>query len=189
MINYTDLPTVKEYYGIEHTADDSVIANMIIPQVTAIIDQTCNQVIAAKDYLEIRDGSGAGFGLYEMSIRCYPVNSIASVTIDGTVIPPSPDGIQSGWVLPSAKMSVQLINYIFTQGQSNIRIAYNAGYTVIPAEIQAVALHLVGLKYQQRRRIGIASQGVSGQQTVYEKDHPNWVSKILQNFTNTANFS
>lgn len=135
------LADVKTWIGVA-TNDADAKLSPLIPQASAAILAELNRGgLLTTTYTERRDGTGGD----ELVLKNWPVLSVASVTIDGTVIPESLDGIQAGWMLddagpapPGRYQSIVLVSYRFTRARRNVVVVYTAGYGVV-AEPQTVA--------------------------------------------------
>jgi hypothetical protein len=96
---------------------------------------------AAQTVTDTLDGSGGD----KQFLREFPVQSVTSVSVFGSVVPPSTDGIMPGWVadaysvmlLPGTSIGGP-ISYSawlmplgrFPKGRQNVKVVYSAGYTV-----------------------------------------------------------
>lgn len=174
----TTLVNVKVWLNISVTTDDTLLTRLITAE-SMVIQSWLNRQITSQAYTETRDGTGAGVGQYEMVFGNYPVTAVASLTIDGTAIPLSSDGgiQQPGygfdatriWIAPvGSSVDARYSNqYFFTQGRANVVMAYTAGYSAIPFDIEQACIELIALRYRERDRIGQASKGMAGETTAF----------------------
>jgi hypothetical protein len=159
----------------------------LISQVSGSLDAYLSRNIGSQSYTEILDGNdGGGYGATRLYLSNQPVVSVASLTIDGTVIPASPDGIQAGyWIVDG--MMLELISYWFTPGKGNVKVTYTAGFAVIPPALENVAMEIVGQRLKERGRIGITSESDGrGMNRSYKDEMPAWCKTILNQFANVV---
>lgn len=174
MADLTTLANVKGYLNITNSTDDTLLSRLITAA-SSFIEKILSRTFTAANYNEFYDGNdGATFLL-----PYYPVNSITSVTIDTQVIPLAPDSISNGY--GSNVYGVFLRGYKFTKGYQNVQIAYNAGYSVIPLDIEDECIRLVALRYKYKDRIGVSGKGIGPEHVSYDmKDQADKVLSALR---------
>lgn len=143
MTTPSDLATlfaVKNWLGVTSAADDVLLGSLITAASRAIYAYLGRSAILPAAYSEWYDGRG----FYSLTLRRWPVISVASVVADGLSIPAAPvtplatGSYQSpGFLLrpwdgqPPGRLGVVTLNrYRFRRGQNNIGVAYSAGYQV-----------------------------------------------------------
>lgn len=180
MPSLCELSDVKEWLTIPATevSEDPLLERLI----GATSDDFLNCVnradlIPARNYTEYRQGNGS----QEIFLLHYPMNYVSSVSVDGTDIPASPDGIQSGyWFDPSNDpenaIKLTLLGFQFTDWRNwlqrafpgwtstssdlqnnNVIIEYNAGYAIdnVTDEAQAVpTVSTYTVRVDQSRHFG-----------------------------------
>lgn len=168
------LADVKGWLSIAATttSDDALLGRLITATSTDFLAEIGRYDFFAADYTEARRGvalenvplrvSSPYLVSHDLILRHWPVNSIASLVLDGATITASPDGIQSGYWLdpntdPESKNIVKLIDYVFTK-LSELTITYNAGYTSAPADVTQAVIEWVAARYRSRQSLGMASQ-------------------------------
>ena len=117
----TTLAEVKSWLSIA-TANDDVQLGRMVTAISQRIQSILNRSFFVTTQTERRNGTGTSM----MILKNYPVISVSSLTIDGTAIPLSPDGLQAGYMTDS--MGIYLIGYTFTMAQQNVVVVYNSGY-------------------------------------------------------------
>lgn len=124
------LATVKAWLTIATTTDDAMLMRLIT-SVSQYVQSWLNRTFAVKTVTEVRNGTGTQM----MVFVNYPVVSVASVTVDGVVIPLSPDGVQAGYTFDSR--CIYLLGYQFSMRQQGVKLVYTYGYQQ-NAEVQTI---------------------------------------------------
>jgi len=177
MGDLTTLANVKAWLSLTETTDDALLA-ALISAVSNYIQTWLNRTIIEAPYSEARNGIAGGDTLV---LANYPVQSVSSLTIDGQIIPQSPDYVASGYW--SDDIAVYLVGYRMTRGRGNVRLSYTAGYSSVPLELAQACTELVALRYSERDRIGHQSKSLAGETVSFMiKDFPPDVLTILNNY-------
>ncbi len=152
------------------------LINLLTESVSTMLESYCNRHFKVRDYTnEYHDGEGDVYVLTEE----YPINSVASLYDDvdrlfgdTTLIDPL------DYVIYSDIGKIQLINGattvfaggIFSTGEQNVKITYNAGYTVIPSDLKLITGEILSKKYKQfrDRRIGYSTLTSAGENMAIE---------------------
>ncbi len=97
----TTLAAVKSWASVTSTNDDAVLGALISQMSRRILTYLGRGPILPATIIEVRDGDD--FGRSEITLRRWPVVSVSSVSVDGTLVPKSGNpGSSSGWVLEQA---------------------------------------------------------------------------------------
>lgn len=155
------LSDVKIYLGIADLNSDSLLS----PLLEAASAWFCTEVgraILTASYTETLSGDGSTRAVLT---RDWPVTAVASVTIDGAVIPEATTADVDGWVLDGE--IVRLRGYQFTEGVKNVEITYTAGYATTPADVRQAVVEMTALKFRERLHVGTSSQTIAGQSATY----------------------
>ena len=172
------LTNVKQWLGVTTTTDDTLLQRLLTAA-SGYIQSWLNRTFASAGYTDTFDGNGKD----RLMLRNYPVTAVASVTIDGTVIPASTGVTVNGWLLDETGKMVILRNYWFNRGTQNIVISYTAGYATTPPEIEEACIELIGLRYRERDRIGQVSKAIGGETVSFtQKDMSDSIKTILNNY-------
>jgi hypothetical protein len=183
-IDLTTVADVKEYVKIEGTSGDDLL-QMIITGVsrywlTRTQRASLNSIVSLT---ERYDGPGG----QDLLLREFPIISIASVTVGGAPIPPSPDYIQSGWVINESQDGLALLgSYYFNRGRLNIGVNYQAGFTETPADISDAVIKQVAQNYKRRNTTDQAMVALpsGGGTTAYRSwEVPPDVERVIQNYS------
>ena len=157
------LAEVKAWLNIT-TANDDIQLQTLITQISAWADGYANRTLYTNSYVLTCDGRGET----RKVLPNWPVTAISSLVISGVTIPPSPDGLQPGFVFDTTQPRVTLIGYTFTRGQSNVVITYTAGFTTFPQQLVLAAKQLIAARYKGRSWTGKTSAGgLNGQSAAY----------------------
>jgi hypothetical protein len=177
----TDLTTVanvQQWLGLNPGTDDQLLARMVT-SISSTIQSWLNRKLVSMQFTESRDGHGGAV----MYFRDYPVTSVSSVVVDSQVIPASPNGdvTQPGYTFN--EIGLFLHGYRFNRGRGNVALAYTAGYTQIPSDIEQAVIETIAMRYRERDRIGQASKSIGGETVAFVvRDFPPDVMTLLQNY-------
>lgn len=172
----TTVDNVKAWLGISAATDDAIFARLV-SAVSQYAQTWLNRQIASAAYTETRDGRGRS----RMVFADYPVTAVSAVVIDGRSIPFSRDVFTPGYYFN--EIEVCLRGYLFTKGEGNVSLAYTAGYTVTPPELEQAIIETVALRYRERDRIGHASKSLQGETVAFTiTDFPKSAQTILNNY-------
>lgn len=94
-------------------------------------------------------------------LRQYPINSVSLITIDGTTI--YPDGSNTladlGLYIDNEISGGLFYDNIWTADTpNNITITYNAGYSIIPFDIEWAVISMIGRIFRQKGNEGLKSE-------------------------------
>jgi hypothetical protein len=124
------LAQLKAHLGVQSSADDILLASMISQISRAICTYLNRPFVLPRDVVDMFDGNGR----VKVQLRHWPVVSVASVSIDGRLIPRATSESDSGWILeagadapPGAMQMLMLRGGVFPRGWQNVSIAYRAG--------------------------------------------------------------
>jgi hypothetical protein len=151
------------YTGGGYAGISDQLLTRLIHAVSTFIQNYITRPIAAATYIETRNGLGQTV----MALKNAPVQSVASVSIDGRAIPPRPPlGATSlsycgGW--SNDDVAVYLSGYTFCRGAQNVVVTYTAGYSTTPPDIEQAAIDMIGDWFRYMNRIGKLSEGIEGQ--------------------------
>ena len=142
----TTLEAVYEQLSVEGSTDDTLIQNLI-DRYTDMFEKYCGvDSFLVADYTEYTDGNGS----VHMFVKNNPVNSITQIAVD------------SDWVwgadTTATASDYRIVGdrYIayktgFASGLQNVKIQYNAGWSVIPEDLEQALLMEVVRMYIRRK--------------------------------------
>jgi hypothetical protein len=135
--------------------------------------------VLAKDYAQKFNGAGKT----KLFLTNRPVNSVASLTINGRPIPPSTGDGVAGYVADSNQ--IYLTGYTFEKGVQNVHVSYNAGLATVPYDLEMACLKWVSFLYKEMPREGQSSKTLAGETVTYTvTDLPASVRAILDAYRN-----
>jgi hypothetical protein len=174
------LDQVKTFMGESGTAKDAVLSLLITGASSFIRGQVSRTLTAAA--FDIRR---SGRGTSAMQLPEYPILSVSLVEVDGRAIPAAPNWSAPGYSFDEEQ--IVLRGYAFTEGVSNVRVAFTAGYAEVPESISLACAELVTLKYKMRDKLDIASKSLANESISFNhRDMPSSVKTALQPFKRIA---
>jgi len=188
-IDFVTIDALLAWLGMQNPAPGAAALNL-----PALITNTSSDFMReigrtdfypAVDYTEVRDGDGD----VRMTLRHFPINTVASVTVSGTSLPPSPDKIQSGYYI-DADLDPEQRNQLWVNGgltdAAPVVVVYNAGYTTPPADAVQAVLEWIADRYTERTGTGKSSQRAAGGEHVsYEHGEdsiPPQVQRVIEKY-------
>lgn len=171
----TTLATLQSY--LLPGSNDNVLLQRLLTAASVAIEQYTNRDFVSQSYSDVFDGTGGRL----MMMPQYPITAVASVTINGTVIPPGDAYKTAGFYF--SKNAIMLNGYSFCQGYANVAIAWTAGYSPIPYDIEQFCIATVQYWLNDRQRGGESSRSMGGQTISYvTKDMPDLVKTGLNQY-------
>lgn len=145
----------KEILEITGNTEDEFIEQARL-EVEGKVKSFLNRDLEASDYIELYDGNGDE----ELSLNQFPINSVSKIEVymglDGSGDESWTEYVQAEeyerLVIPASKDKIYMIGACFPEGDQNIRITYNAGYEIIPYEIQQACKKLMLLYYSEVKK-------------------------------------
>jgi hypothetical protein len=129
----TTLATAYGWIGAPSGSDDATLAR-VISAISGRIQQFLSYQIASASYTRSFNGRGSRI----LTLPDRPVTAVASLTIDGIVIPQSVNR-SAGFLFD--ERSIGLVGfYQFCRGFQNVSAAYTAGYSATPPDIEQACL-------------------------------------------------
>ncbi|MGD8561226.1 MAG: head-tail connector protein [Desulfarculaceae bacterium] len=165
----TTLEALKTYLQISSDENDSFIESLI-EAVSAHFKAYTGRNLTARDYSSdpldqaydpdnaILDGSGHA----DLILPQYPLVSLSTLMIEGTEVDQASAGDNFGWTADRPAGVISLINGFFPRGRQNVRLAYQAGYQTVPADLSQAALEQTATRFQESAaghgRLGISAR-------------------------------
>lgn len=166
----TSLAKLKEYLGITVTTWDTFLEGLV-DAATAQAETYTNRNLKARDYSYDSDAAAYdpdnavldGNGLDRIVLPQYPIVSVTTLRIDTMEIEARSSLFSCGYVPDKASGIILLAGYLFTKGLRNIELAYNAGYSTVPANLEQAVIEQAAWLYKESN-VGSALLGVSSKQ-------------------------
>lgn len=168
-IDLTTLASLKTYLNINNTNDDTLLGSLITAA-SAWLGNVMNFTPAQASYTETRDGRNT----MALMLKQWPVVSVASLTIDGLVIPASVanpgGGYTDGYIVDDSRVLLRGTTYRFNKGYQNIAVSYTAGFNPIPFDLAQACNALCAFWYKRRDRIGVQTKTLGPENITFSMD-------------------
>jgi hypothetical protein len=182
MADLTTLSNAKQFLRITGTTDDALITRLVTA-CSEFIQTWLNKELSIQTYTEKFSGTGNQFHI----CGDYPITSITSVVVNDLSIPLSQNTNTAGYINDDEQIALQ--GYVFARGRLNCVITYQAGYSIIPPEIEQACLELIATKYKQIEHIEQSSKVVAGETVAFiTSDIPAFIKVTLKNYKKVISF-
>jgi len=159
---------------------DGVEIGRLITAISAEVEAWTGRQLLLQTFDETYDGRGST----RLMLRNWPIATVSLVSINGQTIPAG-STVQAGWYHDAKR--ILLNGWRFLPGAANVRIVYDAGFEVVPANLRRAVTELVAVRYRERPHTGVASQTLAQQTTSYlDQDMPPDVQRVLDGFRRVA---
>lgn len=173
---YTTLAVLKEHLGIESsdTSEDDFL-NQLIPEIEDALTTRFGRQLASTVYATEYQ-SGDGTEVLQLNQR--PVTAISAVSVDqkgywghGTDAFPSSSLLTLGTDFAPVTYAedentnfgqIHKLSGYWAEGKGNIKIAYTAGYTTIPPQVELLCNQLCALVRNSAEYGGLVESGKVG---------------------------
>lgn len=162
MADAADLVTfanAKSYLGLVDS--QSTLAGLLITAVSKRVIALTRRKIYAADYTEYIDGHGDDI----IILKQYPVNSITNIYLDSGRTFAAASALETtDYYLNSDEGIIQLYSKTTARGSKTIKVAYNAGYSTIPEDLQQAVFEALdwNMKRFEGSSIGTEMQSAGG---------------------------
>jgi hypothetical protein len=171
----TSIANVEQWLNLQSGCTDEALLVRLITAASGFIRTWCDRDFVSQSYTDTLDGKGAA----RMPLPNTPITAVASLAIDGNVIPPGDPVSTPGYFFTSTMLCLN--GYRFSRGMANVVVSYTAGFATVPPELEQACIELVAFRYRELDRIGVASKGMAGETTSFTiKDVPPSVRTILE---------
>lgn len=186
-LDLTTLAAVQLYLGSTAAANNDPIQTLITA-ISAWAMKYCNRDFRQTDYTETRNGRGQD----QMMVRQTPINTVATVAIDGVVLPLASGAPPTAGYAFDADSIYVFPPYQFTRNKQNTVIAYNAGWVTpgmsnagtppitLPLDLQQAVTEAVADRFKRRDSIGVLSKTLAGEVITYSQaDLPKSAAPVI----------
>lgn len=150
------LADLEEYANITIT-DHEPLLERLIDAATGLFETYTRRKLKARGFSYDSDSDDYdpdnaildGTGTDELALPQYPINSVATLRINETAIDARASLYNYGYVIDKAGGILRLTGYLFSKGMANIELAYNAGLSAIPDDLQQACIEQVVWMYKQ----------------------------------------
>ena len=144
------LSDVYEFLSVSGSDDDTLYQNLI-DRKTMEFENWCGlDSFYVYDYTEYYDGEGDSY----LFVKNFPINSIDEIASDSDWVWGTDTVIDSSDYRLVEKNYIAYKSY-FNPGLQNIKITYNAGYSVIPLDLKEALVEEVTRVYHRRKEIDV----------------------------------
>lgn len=126
LITAADAQAAMSAAGVSYSGD----VQQLVTEVSAQIQQYLSRAIPSQSFSVTLDGIGGK----RILLPNTPITAVSSLSVDGVAIPPAANATGSGFVF--SQTTVMLRGYDFCRGVQNIALAYTAGFTTVPQDLQ-----------------------------------------------------
>lgn len=177
----TSAAAAKAYLGVSGTTDDALFGTLVTAA-SQYVQAWLTRTIAATDYTQRFNGPGG----HQLVLPHLPINSVASLMIDGVAVPAC--AVEGGIGYRFDDVAIYLLGYTFTRGLQNVLITWNAGFATTPPDIAQATVELVAIVYRDRDRIGQLSKSLGNGETVsfFSGDLTPRVKTLLNQYKKTT---
>jgi len=163
----TSLANLKTYLNISGTTNNTFMETLV-DRATALMEEYTRRNLKARDYSydsdsEDYDKDNAVMDGNDRDVLILPqrpVNSLTTLRVNEQAIDESTGVYVCGWMIDKARGMVRLRCYLFTKGMDNIELAYNAGYSTVPDDLEQACIEQAAWMYKQSP-VGQGLLGVS----------------------------
>lgn len=125
MPNLTSLANVKSYLAITTTGSDALIS-ALIPRASQHVERWLGRSLP---YVVQTGKRLSGYGGPALVLPDKPIISVSAVSVDGTAIVESSDGIlDAGYTYEQGDGAIYLVGSVFSRGRLNVAVSWVAGY-------------------------------------------------------------
>lgn len=150
----TTLVNVKGYLGIKDSlTEHDELLTRLIDAASVFIENWLGVSVLRHTVIEHRDGNNKP----DLVLYQHPVIAVNLLKINDREI--ENYRVADWWII--------LKDTIFPCGRRNIYIEYEAGFDVVPADIEQAVIDLVSLRYKEKDRIGIQSKTLANETISY----------------------
>lgn len=154
---------------------DDLIQDLITNE-SQFIDTWLNRPVLEGTHTERYNGEGSAL----IPLHHFPITAVSSVKVNDQAWDFATLTTQMGFRFDDRFLIA--INAVFPRGYQNIEVTYTGGYTkaAVPQDIKQACIELVTLRIDERKRLGVTSKSLNGENITYsDKDMPESVQARL----------
>jgi len=174
--NLCSIDDVRSYLGIAGAGHDEAIG-MLIAAASEAIENYCRRRFAEQDYVEYHGGGGH----QRVVLRHRPVIAVSGVWDDlarefGEASEIEPDE----YVVDAERGIIALKVGVFSDGHLNVKVAYSAGYEVVPGDLAQACTMLVAAWFNLGRTGGDGMVSRSAGGAVFQYPAQPFPEQVIQ---------
>jgi hypothetical protein len=169
-----DWEKLKRKLNLSSASSDDVVQS-IVSQASEYLISKLSRTIVQATFTQKYSGRNT----QRMTLREWPIVSVASVLIDGVAIPESTGTSVNGWY-QSGDRELALRGFWFSKGFGNVVIAYGAGYAVVPLRFERACESICLRWYRELDRIGQVAKVVEGENVTFALGLPDDVKSLIE---------
>ena len=179
----TTLDNVKRYASISDASLDALIERLIV-SASSRIENFCSRGLEQRTLTQQLSGRGTN----RLVLDQYPITAVASLKVDGVVIPAATGS--APYTVAGYLFDERFIYSVMGRipvGMMNVEVTWTGGYTTnnMPAEVVEACTELVALHLQERTRTGHVSKSLAGEVVSFtQKEMPDQIRVQLLPFIN-----
>lgn len=156
MADLTTVADVQAYLSLP-TGQDAALLQSLVTNASALVLSIVSRDLLSRSYNETRNGRDTT----AVQTLGFPITAVASVTVDGQVIPPAASATAAGYMFSDT--AIYLRGYCFTHGVQNITLNYIAGLAAVPADLAQACIEIVSTKYKRRTDLHVSGKTLNGE--------------------------
>ena len=164
---------LKALLSIRHAEDDALLLRLV-GAASEWFEKQAGRTFLSTEYVEVQDGNGAT----AIAPRMYPVVSVSHVFVAGVELTESTAYGVDGWYQHGDLIRIR--GGVFTAGEGNVEITYQAGYAAVPNDVNQAVLEVAGLMYRERDRYGQQSKTMGGESVAFYYTPPSRVMATIE---------
>ncbi len=159
-----NLGDFKAYLGINTTANDAVLLNLLRAS-TDFVHRFTGRNFNYQSYVETYYPEQSW---NRLKLNNYPVGAVDYITIDGVTLDATTAG-SANYVIEADGFIRRLDGGKFPCGSIPVVVAYKAGFKSIPEDIRYAVMKIAGSDYNTRLQDGILSETLGSYRIVHDK--------------------
>lgn len=161
-MSLASLSDVKTHLGITNANSDPVL-QMLLDGASAAVLSWLGRNLELQNYTETANGNGKA----KLLLQNTPVAGLTYVFINGQEVPIVGDFTSAGCRFTETALILQG-GQVFTAGEANISIKYDAGHDPVPADIQQAVMLTVAHRFKERDWTGYSSKSLAGETVSFQ---------------------
>lgn len=180
---------VKSYLDITASTWDTLLANLVT-NCSVWIENYCGGKRfknSGVDVTEYHDGDPNLEGKKIIFVRNTPIISVTSVSYaSGSLSSPTWTAFDAASYYVRNDRGGQLIFDSLPQGNQNIRVIYQGGYSTIPEDLALACIQLIARVFNKRKSEGVLNESVGGASVSWDRELTPELRKTINRYRSHA---